>query len=451
MMVSIEPELTLKIEKLIYGGWGLARCDEPEPGLFRGKQKVIFVPDVLPGEEVRVKLISRRKDYAKAALMDVLTPSPYRRHPPCPVFGTCGGCHLQHMDPSAQAAYKQAVLQETLQRIGQITVSPQPIMTTSDPYHYRHRVQFRLLRDGQSLKMGFYQRESHQLVRVEDCLILYPELEGVMKTLQEPLLGGLPFLLNPTEMHLQYSIHSTQVLIVFYGEEVKPEGLTEFYTDLKKRLPLGGIVVYTKNKGREIRGQPFLLHRLKDMSFRISDQTFAQPNWTMNELITDKILQYAQLKGQETVLELYSGMGNFSLFLARQARHVISVESSPQAVKDAKYNAQLNHVANFEIHHLKAEKGLARLLKNRPPIDLILLDPPRQGADSDVLKPVSRLRVPRILYLSCDPTTLARDLKFLVQQGYQLRQIQPFDLLPQTYHLEVLVQLEKRAKVEPCI
>jgi 23S rRNA (uracil1939-C5)-methyltransferase len=447
MMASTEPELTLKIEKLIYGGWGLARCDEPQPDRFLGKQKVILVPDVLPGEEVRVKLISSRKDYAKATLIDVLTPSPSRSRPPCPVFGTCGGCHLQHMDPSAQAVYKQAMLKETLQRIGQITTSPQPIMTLSDPYHYRHRVQFRLLREGQSLKMGFYQRESHQLVGVEDCIILYPELEGVMKTLQKPLQGGLPFLLNPTEMHLQYSIHSAQVLIVFYGEGVEPEGLTKFYADLKKRMPLVGIVVYSKNMGREVRGQPFLLHRLKDMGFRISDQTFAQPNWTLNALITDKILQYAELKGRETVLELYSGMGNFGLFLARQARHVVAVESSPQAVKDAKYNAQLNHVTNFEIHHLKAEKGLARLLKNRPPIDLILLDPPRQGAGLFFLKQVCRLRVPGILYLSCEPTTLARDLKFLVQQGYQLRQIQPFDLLPQTYHLEVLVQLEKRAEV----
>jgi 23S rRNA (uracil1939-C5)-methyltransferase len=446
MTVSIKPELTLKIEKLIYGGWGLARYDELKPGLLRGPQKVIFVPDVLPQEEVRVKLISHRKDYAKATLIDVLTPSPYRRDPPCPVFGTCGGCHLQHMDTSAQAVYKQTVLQETLQRIGQIAISPQPIMTSSDPYHYRHRVRFRLLREGQSLKMGFYQRGSHELVQVEDCLILNPELKSMMKTLQKPLLGGLPFLHKPTEMHLQYSSYSTQVLIVFHGETVKPKGLTEFYADLKKQLPLGGIVVYTKNKEREIRGQPFLLHRLKDMSFRIGDQTFAQPNWMMNELITDKIMQYAQLKGQETVLELYSGMGNFSLFLARQARRVISVESNPQAVRDAKYNAQLNHVTNFEVHHLKAVQDLTRLLKNIPAVDLILLDPPRQGAGLDVLKQVCRLRVPRILYLSCDPTTLARDLKFLVQHGYQLGQVQPFDLLPQTYHLEVLVHLEKESR-----
>ncbi|MCI0528906.1 MAG: 23S rRNA (uracil(1939)-C(5))-methyltransferase RlmD, partial [Nitrospira sp.] len=262
-----------------------------------------------------------------------------------------------------------------------------------------------------------------------------------------PLLNGLPFLFNPTEMHLQYSIHSTQVLIVFYAEGVKPEGLTEFYTHLKKQIPLVGIVVYTKNKRREVRGQPFLLHRLKDMSFRISDQTFAQPNWTMNELITNKLLEYAQLKGEETVLELYSGMGNFGLSLAQRSRYVIAVESSHQAVKDARYNAQLNHVTNFEIYHLKAEKGLARLLKNLSAIDLVFLDPPRQGASFNILKQVCRLQSPRILYLSCDPTTLARDLKFLLQHGYQLRQIQPFDLLPQTYHLEILVQLEKESTV----
>jgi 23S rRNA (uracil1939-C5)-methyltransferase len=433
MRVLLDPELTLKIEKLIYRGWGLARLGG----------SVVFIPDVLPGEEARVKLTAHRKDYAKAKLIDVLTLSPYRSHPPCPVFGTCGGCHLQHMNETAQASYKQSVLEETLQRIGQITASPLPIKATPNPYHYRHRVQFSLLRQGQSLKMGFYQRESHQWVPVEGCPILHTELEGVMKALQEPLLGGLPFLLNPTEMHLQYSIHTAQALIIFYGEGVKSEGLTEFYAEIKKQLPLAGIVVYTKSKQREIRGQPFLSHKLKDLTVRMSDQTFTQPNWAMNEVILDEILAYAKLKGRETVLELYSGMGNFSLFLARLARRVITSESGPQAVKDAKYNIRLNHVINLEPHHSNVEKTLAQLLKNPPPIDLILMDPPRQGVGRTALKQICRLQSPRILYLSCDPTTLARDLKFLLQHGYQLGRIQPFDLLPQTYHLEALVELQK--------
>ena len=439
MKTPSDPVLTLKVEKLIYGGWGLARCYESE-GL---SAQVILIPDVLPGEEVKARLTARRKGYAKAELIEVLTPSPHRCHPPCPVFGTCGGCHLQHMNHTAQLADKQTMLQETLQRMGQISASPLPMIAAPEPYHYRHRVQFKLLQQGHSLKMGFYQRETHELVTIEGCPILHSEIERALKILQESIQDGLPFMRHPTEMHLQYSAHTGQFLIVFYAEGVMPAGLTEFYTNLKAHLPLAGMVAYSQNQRREVRGQPFLLYHLKGMTFRISDQSFAQPNWSMNQIITDQILAYAQLKGDETVLELYSGMGNFSLFLAQQARRVISLESSPQAMKDAEYNVRLNQVSHLELHHCHVQKGLTQLLKNPPTLSLVLLDPPRQGAGQSILKQICSLQPTRILYLSCDPTTLTRDLKSLLLQGYHLRRIQPFDLLPQTYHLEVLAELQK--------
>jgi len=439
MKPPADPLLTLKVEKLIYGGWGLARAN------FSGgiSKQVVFIPDVLPGEEVKARLTTWRKGYAKAQFIEVLTPSPHRSHPPCPVFGTCGGCHLQHMNHTAQVMYKQTMLQETLQRIGQITALPLPMIATPEPYHYRHRVQLKLLRQGNSLKMGLYQRETHELVTIEGCPILHPEIEHAMKILQESIQNGLLFMRHPTEMHLQYSTHTGQFLIVFYAEGVMPAGLTEFYTTLKAHLPLAGMVAYSQNQRQEVRGQPFLLYNLKGMIFRISGQSFAQPNWNMNQIITDQILAYAQLKGDETVLELYSGMGNFSLFLAQQACRIISLESSLQAVKDAKYNARLNHVSNLELHHCNVQEGLTQLLKNPPTLNLVLLDPPRQGAGQPVLKQISRLQPSRILYLSCNPATLARDLKFLLNCGYCLERIQPFDFLPQTYHLEVLAELLK--------
>jgi 23S rRNA (uracil1939-C5)-methyltransferase len=347
------------------------------------------------------------------------------------------------MNHTAQLAYKQTTLQETLQRMGQISASPLPMIASPEPYHYRHRAQFKLLRQGHSLKIGFYQRETHELVAIEDCLILHPEIQQAMKILHERLQDGLPFLRHPTEMHLQYSAHTGQFLIVFYSDGVKPTGLTEFYTNLKAYLPVVGMVAYTPNRRREVRGQPFLLYNLKGMTFRISDQSFAQPNWSINQIIIDQILAYAQPKGNETVLELYSGMGNFSLFLAQQARRVISLESSLQAVKDAEYNARLNQVSNLELYHCNVQEGLAQLLENPPTVDLVLLDPPRQGAGQSILKPICSLQPTKILYLSCDPTTLARDLKFLLLHGYHLGRIQPFDLLPQTYHLEVLAELQK--------
>ena len=440
---SADQSLTLKIEKMIYGGWGLARQAPCDPSKAEEGRRVIFVPDVLPGEQILATLTTPRKGYAKAKLTKILIPSPERKSPPCPVFGTCGGCHLQHMSDTAQLAYKQEVLLETLQRIGHIHASPLPIIPSPDSYHYRHRVQFKLFRQESHLKMCYYQRESHHFVPVEGCPILHPDLEHAMKVLRESLESGLPFLLNPTEMHLQYSTHTAQVLIVFYAQEVRPDGLGELFASLKARLPVAGIVAYSKNGRREVRGQPFLLESLKGVTIRISDRTFAQPNWPMNELITDLILAFAQLKGNETVLELYSGMGNFSVFLAKQAARVITMESSPQAVKDAKINARVNNVMNLEFYCCEVEKGLVKLLRNRRSIDLIVLDPPRQGAGQAVLKRISGLQSPRILYLSCEPTTLARDIKCLLQHGYRLGRIQPFDLFPQTYHLEVLAELEK--------
>jgi 23S rRNA (uracil1939-C5)-methyltransferase len=347
------------------------------------------------------------------------------------------------MNDTAQLTYKQAILQETLQRMGRITASPLPIIAAPESYRYRHRVQFKLLLEGHSLKMGFYQRETHALVNIETCPILHPEIERALKTLEQPLQEGLPFLVHPAEMHLHYSHHMNQFLFVFYAEDVESGGLTDFYTKLKANLPVAGIICYRSNGRRETLGQPFLLHSLKGMTLRISDQSFAQPNWKVNSIILDQVLAYAQLKGDETVLEIYSGMGNFGLFLAQQARRVIGLESNPQAVKDAKYNARQNRVNNFEVYHCDVQKGPIRLSNKPPALDLVFLDPPREGAGPSILRQVCDLKPKRILYLSCDPATLARDLKFLLSNGYQLGRIQPFDLLPQTYHLEVLSELQK--------
>ncbi|MGH7274647.1 MAG: class I SAM-dependent RNA methyltransferase, partial [Nitrospiria bacterium] len=275
---SADQSLTLKIEKMIYGGWGLARQAPCDPSRAEEGRRVIFVPDVLPGEQIFATLTTSRKGYAKAKLTKILIPSPERKSPPCPVFGTCGGCHLQHMSDTAQLAYKQEVLLETLQRIAHIHASPLPIIASPGSYHYRHRVQFKLFRQENHLKMCYYQRESHHFVPVEGCPILHPDLEQAMKVLRESLESGLPFLLNPTEMHLQYSTHTAQVLIVFYAQEVRPDGLGELFASLKACLPVAGIVAYSKNGRREVRGQPFLLESLKGVTFRISDRTFAQPN-----------------------------------------------------------------------------------------------------------------------------------------------------------------------------
>lgn len=446
--------MKLRIEKLVYGGWGLARLgDETEPGsrLFRGKEKpgqlTVFVPDVIPGEEVQASIHSAEKGYTKANLLNVIDPSLHRVQPLCPLFGSCGGCHYQHIRYTAQLSFKQAILEETLWRIGRIRVPSLPIIPAPDPYHYRHRVQFKLASLGQGWVMGFYWRESHQVVPVEGCPVLHPRLEQAIKLLNRDLQEGLSFLHNPTEIHLQYSKGEDNILMVLFAEDLEPEGLGQLFLDLKPNLPVAGIVACTKNQGRIVVGRPYLQLSLKEMIFRVGDQTFTQPNWVMNECLVDHIMAYAQLKGSETVLDLYSGMGNFSLFLARQARRVIAVEDNLHAVKDARHNAKLNQVTNTEIHGCTVEKGLARLLKNPPDIDLALLDPPRQGAGKKVLEQIGKLGVSRILYLSCNPATLARDLRVLLSHGYTLGRIQPFDLFPQTYHLEVLAEVNRLPQV----
>jgi 23S rRNA (uracil1939-C5)-methyltransferase len=433
------PQQKLKIEKLIYGGWGLARL--ATPGLHGSR--VVFLPDVLPGEEVQAELFASRRHYAKARPIRILSPSPDRLNPLCPISGICGGCQLQHMNESSQMAYKQQTLVETIQRIGQLQVSPLPIIRARDSYHYRHRIQLKIEQTGRYPEIGFFRRESHHIVPLTGCPILHPALERMMEWLREAFQGGLSFLHHPTEIHLQYSSYTDQTLVIFYADQIQQAGLGGFFDRIDPTLSIAGIIGYTGSRRRYVCGQSFLLHELKGMTFRISDQTFAQPNWSMNELMTDEVLKFAQLKGQEIVLELYSGMGNFSLLLAKQAKRAIAMESHAQAVRDAKYNAGVNQVRNIAFHCCNVKKGLAKLSKRSPHLDLIMLDPPRQGIGRDVLQWISNLHSPRILYLSCDPTTLARDLTILRQYGYRLDRLQPFDLLPQTYHLEALAEFRR--------
>jgi 23S rRNA (uracil1939-C5)-methyltransferase len=457
---NITAESHFLIDKIVYGGLGLARPlsfpDETgayKPPLQAGKNRgtVTFIPNVLPGETVKARRIVNRKGYDTAELIRIESPSPDRVHPPCPIFGSCGGCHLQHINPEAQAQYKQEMLREVLIRIGKIPVDPLPVISAPSPYHYRHRAQFKLIREHSGFQLAFFRRESHLPVPVENCLVLDEALNHALQVLQSSARQGLPFLKDPTELHVQYSGLTGNLLFVFFSHGIRKEGMTDFYQRLKASLPLAGLVAYpaksprslSQSIRRSVWGEPFLMEQLKELTFRIGDRSFLQPNWKMNERMVDQVLDFAGLNGQETILDLYSGIGNFSLFLCRRAKHVLGIESNPAAVEDARYNARLNRISNIDFYCRSVENELLRMVKKNSPIDLILLDPPRSGAGEKVLFHISQLKPPRILYLSCEPSTLARDLKYLVQQRYRITRVQAFDLLPQTYHLEVLVELER--------
>jgi len=421
-MESGEP-ITVKIEKLLSGGNGLAR----EGG------RAVFVPGVIPGETVRAEIVRVRKDYAEARLVTVIDPSPYRRNAPCPLFSECGGCDLQHIDDAMQLPYKLEAFREVLARIARLRDIPlsAPIVS-EDSLGYR----FRVLLKVQGPMVGFFRRGSHQLVPVRHCPISHPLINRALPPLADLVARGeWP---NLREIQLQVSERPEQVLLTLFLAQLEPHGAEAVYRRLKESLPVVGLVLRA-GKASHVLGQDFVTLPLMGESIRLSDRSFVQAHWHLNERVVPWALDALEIQREDRVLELYAGVGNFTVSFARRAKSVVAVEGGRSAVRDAKWNLRNAGLENVQILHGPAEWAAQRLQGH---FDRIFIDPPRSGAGPAVLQVLPK-DPKRMVYLSCAPATLARDLRFLIDRGWRLLSLQPFDMFPQTAHLEVGATLQK--------
>jgi len=408
----------VKIESMAFKGYGVSRADG----------KVVFIPYSSFGDEGWVEIVEEKRNYSTGKWVEILAPSPWRVDPRCPYFGTCGGCQWQHIDYAQQPEVKKEILKDILMRLGKLREIPSVTTFPSpDPYNYRTRVQLKVKGE----KLGYYQEKSHQLVDIERCPIAHPLINEII-----PLLRKERFFLFPTEeIDINVSpeegkgVLISRVLRISQGRETSGRQLLRSHPILK------GI---TTLRGRQITssGKPHLsFTNPLNLTLRTSPGSFFQVNLKQNEKLIQVVLEFSRGQKNERALDLYSGVGNFALPLATVIQEVWGIEENAVAVKDARFNAQFNGIENGEFICGKVEDVLKKWNKEMP--DLVILDPPRRGCRG-VLDQVAGLKPKRIVYVSCEPTVFARDLRLFSDRGYFLRKLALIDMFPQTYHMEVV-------------
>lgn len=415
----------LLIESLAHGGNGVGRW----------QGKAVFVPLSLPGDQVRWRPLREKKRYIEAELVAVEQPGPGRIEPRCPYFGQCGGCQWQHLEYVQQLRWKQQLLEDALVRHARIESPPlQPIVASPQPWQYRNRIQLKCYKAASGPVLGFYRRGSHYVIDVESCPIAYPRLNEGLK-LARQILQSAPAPATIPQFDLAVGDDDTLQLICHQ----LGNAAADWCASMVRQAEAAGVALLLQ-QGRKstlttLAGTANLRLRVDDPPLWLEAPPggFAQINSEQNRRLVEAVLQLADLSGGERLLDVYCGMGNFSLPLARRAAEVVGVEGYAPAIGQARLNAAGNGLTNVRFHAADAAEFMAA---QGEPFDLVVLDPPRTGADREVVRSLLRLAPPRIIYVSCDPITLARDLSILLNNGYRLQSSQAFDLFPQTYHLE---------------
>jgi 23S rRNA (uracil1939-C5)-methyltransferase len=415
---------------MVYGGKGMGRMEG----------KVVFVPFTAPGERVEVEVVREKRDYAEASPKTIESPSPRRRNPFCPLYGECGGCQYQHFAYEEQLKLKEEAVKEILHRLSRkASFEVLPIIPSPMDRGYRIRAQMKAGVIAGKRVLGFYAWRTHRVVSVKDCPLLHPLANRILSGLNRYLrerkeihLRGADIQVSPDESR---GVVSLRVEGPWDNEEMEEIG---------SEVPeIKGIVV--KGKERAPWGEPNLRYEGPEMGgkkllLQADGKSFIQVNPDQNRNLIAKVLEWADLKKDEKAIDLFCGSGNLTLPLALKGGKVWGVDQDEGAIDSARENARRNLIKNCTFWAGTAEEGIGRVKRETRSADLVVLDPPRVGAHS-ALDPLVSLRPRKILYVSCEPPTLARDLAHLVSLGYNVKKIQPLDMFPQTYHIEVIAEL----------
>ena len=445
--------VTLEIEDCGIDGEGIGKAD----GF------TVFVKDAVIGDTVTAKIIKAKKNYGYGRLMEVLKPSPYRVELKCEFARQCGGCQLQALSYDQQLVFKTNKVKGHLERIGGFTDIPmEPIIGMDELFHYRNKAQFPVGRNKEGkIVTGFYAGRTHNIIENRDCALGVAENKEVLDRVIAHMekYGIEPYneatgkgLVRHVLIRYGYFTKEVMVCLILNGNKLPKE--EQLVKSLCEIPGMTSITINVNKKhsnvilGEEIRllwGQEYITDRIGDISYQISPLSFYQVNPMQTQKLYAKALEYADLHGEETVWDLYCGIGTISLFLAQKAKFVRGVEIVPAAIENAKENAKLNGLENTEFFVGKAEEVLPReYKKNGVYADVIVVDPPRKGCDETLLETMVEMNPERIVYVSCDSATLARDLKYLCERGYELRKVCPVDQFGMTVHVETVVLLSQQ-------
>lgn len=451
--------ISLTIHGITHAGEGVGRYG----GL------AVFVPGAAPGETVLAKMHRLHKKYAQASLMEVQIPSPSRIEPACPHFPGCGGCQLQHLAYHEQLRLKTGLVRDSLSRLGGLTDVPvrDTLGMVGDSFHYRNKVCLQVGWQDSNITLGYYGDKSHTLTALfpgdsplPGCLLADSGLNMAAAAVQEILnrhIGdtdagqGMRFFRH---ILLRKGLGTNETMVVVVTQKGSWPQAHEFAVELMERQPDIRSVVRNLHDGekgvimgkrnRLLAGSPTITDRLDHFMLRLSPNSFYQVNPVQTHVLYDQAATFAGLNGRDTVLDAYSGVGSLSLWLAKASRRVLGLEIEPASVTDAQANALLNQIPNADFHLGDVAEILPALASGGVKPDVVMLDPPRRGCSPSALQALVDLNVPRIVYLSCDSGTLARDLAYLTARDYLVEEVQPVDMFPWTNHIECVARIQKR-------
>ncbi|MGC6585097.1 23S rRNA (uracil(1939)-C(5))-methyltransferase RlmD [Paenibacillus sp. Dod16] len=500
--VAKNDEVVIDIIGMNHDGEGVGRADG----------YTLFVQGALPGEKARVKVLKTKKQYGYAKLLELVEQSPNRIAAPCPIYDQCGGCQLQHMSYTGQLEWKRQLVVDNLERIGKLQVVREaegagetsvddvrsgtdgggniensktnganpavsglesdqegilvrPTLGMSEPWRYRNKSQVPIGVTEGGLVGGFYARGSHRIVDMETCLIQHEQNDEVVSRVKAigRKLGITAYneetgqgLLRHVVVKIGFATREMMIVLVTNGEHIPR--VDEWISAIREELPAVVSVCQNVNTRktnvifgdvtRVLWGREVIHDYIGDVKFAISARSFYQVNPAQTEVLYGKTVEYAGLTGEETVIDAYCGIGTISLFLAQHAKKVYGVEIVKEAIEDARANAELNGMTHVEFEVGASEDVIPRWKEQGVEADVIVVDPPRKGCDPRLLETILEMKPERVVYVSCNPSTLARDLRVLEDGGYRTVEVTPVDMFPHTVHVEVIVRLERKDTVK---
>lgn len=455
-MVEKNKEYIFDIISQGYEGEGIAKIDNKYP---------IFIEGALKGEKVKVRIVKVNKNFAYGKLIEVLEPSEERVNPPCAIYKRCGGCKLQHASYKAQLDFKWDRVKDCVSKIGKLdpTIVKYPL-GMENPWRYRNKVQLPIGLINGEVKIGFFAPRSHDIIDMESCLIQDEIGDKVVKLTREWIEK---FNIRPYNVDGEYDekgivrhimirrgFTTNEVMIVLVTNGEKLPHKEEFVDLMVKNIPGIKSVIQNINskktnvilglESKTLWGEDTISDYIGDFRFNISPLSFFQVNPIQTEVLYGKALEYANLTGNEEVFDAYCGTGTITLFLSQKAKKVYGVEIIPQAIDNAWINAKENKVENVEFFVGESEVVIPDLINKRVKADVVVVDPPRKGCDKKLLDAITNIDAKKIVYVSCDPSTLGRDLKVLEENGYKTLEVQPVDMFPNTAHIENVALLIKK-------
>ena len=452
-MLTKNKEYIVDIVDIGQGGVGIGKYD----GF------TVFVEGGLVEDKVKVKINKSKKNYAVGDIVEIIEKSPFRVDRKCSdSLKDCGGCQVQELEYQKQLDIKTNEVKQVITRIGKLdNVEIHDTIGMENPFRYRNKAQFPIQKSGNNPVIGFYKKKSHDIIPMDKCIIQHDINDKIVKIIKT-YINAYNVSVYDEKTHTGVLRHlvtkigftTNEVMVVLVANGKKLPYLKELASVLEENIPGFKTLVVNVNRektnvilgkeNRVIYGNGKINDYIGNLVFEISPLSFFQVNPVQTEVLYNKALEYANLKENDTIFDIYCGIGTISLFLAQKAKKVYGIEIVEDAIKDAKINAQINKLDNVEFYVGKAEEVVPKMYSEGKIANVVVVDPPRKGCDEKVLDTIVSMQPDRVVYVSCNPSTLARDLNYLDERGYRCAEIQPVDMFPHTMHVECVAKLEKK-------